>query len=153
MLLRKHNTIFRLSKELNVRLLFKVFQYLCSVVEGMLACFSLSDSTLSSVFVSTSILSGWLFVEVIIFCCWVVLFIPQTSCNDCYCFQDFVFVVNSFLALKLSLAPCVWWEWKFTCVFAFDCLWRCLRFCCNCQCVLSVFSNWIRTISFLLFRG
>ena len=60
MLLRKHNTIFRLSKELNVRLLFKVFQYLYSVVEGMLACFSLSDSTLSSVFVSTSILSDCL---------------------------------------------------------------------------------------------
>lgn len=41
----------------------------------------------------------------------VVEFIPHTLSND-FCFQDFVFVANSFLALKLSLVPSVERGWN-----------------------------------------
>ena len=46
MLLWKHNNIFRLLKELNGRWHFKVFRYLCSVIEEMVISSSLSNFTL-----------------------------------------------------------------------------------------------------------
>ena len=113
-------------------------------------------------FVSTSISSGWLFVE------FTELPIYESSNLKPFSAVELLhllyrilpiivlifrilFLWQFFLTFKLSLAAKLWSEWlvywfspsffwwwwtcfrKFTCAFVSDCFWRSLMFCCNCQ--------------------